>query len=132
MENRGTIEQWMGPLTRAGFDLMGVTGWTSRNEPGLPYDQCNQNLPMLSLTQHYRWKRKANKRANSKTISTDLVLSMYSTNSSFWTIYAIGCSGDMSHKLRGFIIRGRKEKEISSLEDLKAWIASLEGVKEDA
>jgi hypothetical protein len=120
-----TLEKWMGALTDQGFDLIGVTGYTSRNEPGTPYESLNHNMPMQHLTQHYRWERKASPRANAKTISDDLILSMYSTNSRCWHVYAVAYSGVTLTRRHGFIVQGDNEREISGFENLEKYLKEL-------
>lgn len=107
MSDKSFLE-WVGELTAAGYDIVGSSGHTLRNDPD---DHWNGNYPMPSLVVHFN---------NGK---TDIVIKAYATHSRHWTIYGNMFSGNAPNRYFGFDVRGKKETEIDSFEKLQSLVS---------
>lgn len=92
------IEQWMSILTKSGYNLVAVKGWTLRNEDG--------DYPSQTLNCHYQHHKSRR----------DLVLCHYNVmNTDRWTTYATLFSGKAANLYADFKVKGTKMTEIDNL-----------------
>lgn len=104
------VNRWIGALTEAGFDLVNTNGHTSRHKEG--EEPWNSNYPMLHTHFHFVHPKKGH-----------LLLCSYSTNSNYWSTYAVAFKGKTPNHMWGFDIKGSKEVGLDDFEALTKYLS---------
>lgn len=112
MEQEKSVNEWIGALTHKGYDIVDSSCYTSRHKKG--EEHWNTNFPMVHTIFHLRKDK------------SDIILSSYATNSTFWHTYAIALTGKAKNRLHGFDVIGTREKEIPNFEELTKFLEPLE------
>lgn len=91
-----TLQDWIGALTAAGFDIINTNGNTSRGD-------WNINHPIPQLV--FLFSRSPDIKGK----PCDVVIKAYACNSNQWRVYAMLHTGKAKTKRWGMIVTGSKE-----------------------